>query len=81
MSMFKLSCGHTVDGHSIIPLTVEGINAFRIWQKYYGKKTFSYIIEKGGGFKQEYISSSDEDFGGGICTSCLSEWSVYRIRS
>ena len=80
MSNFNLDCGHTVDGHGIVWITVEGMKAFRIWQKYYGKKVVPYILKKGGGFKEEYLCSekaSEKECGGTICTDCLSNWSVY----
>lgn len=77
MSEFHLTCGHIVDGHSIVWIRKQGLKAFKIFQKYLGKKTVSEIIKKGGGFKKEYIDSGvGEVFA--ICASCFSEWQLYQ---
>ena len=72
MSEYKADCGHVVDFHSLIFITDEGFKAFRIFQKYYGKKPLPFIIKKGGGFKKEYLKVRKLDKM--ICSDCFSEW-------
>ena len=80
MSNFNVNCGHVVDGHGIVFISKEGYKAFKIWQKYYGKKVVVFILKKGGGFKEEYIIHKNEKPNEAftICSDCLSNWEVYK---
>jgi len=79
MSYYYLNCGHVVDGHAVIFISNEGFKHFKIWQNYYGKKTFKEIIEKGGGYRDEYLVESRTVKGSEktICLDCFSEWKEY----
>lgn len=78
MSNIKFDCGHITDGHSLVGITHEGMEAFRIWKKYYGRKTVSLILESGGGFKEEYIATTKDKSTTSICSDCYFSWSVYK---
>lgn len=79
MSSFKVDCGHTTEGRSVRFINRKGGKAFKIFQKYWGKKTGPEILEKGGGYKDEYLTIDENaaDFFE-ICPGCLSEWQCYR---
>ncbi len=78
MSSFDIDCGHTVDGHDIVWITGEGVKAFRIWKKGYGRKLLCKTIAKrGGNFEGKYITTKNDKIDPderSICSSCLREW-------
>lgn len=78
MSEIGVGCGHIVDGHNVIYVTKEGMKAFNVFARYYGKKVMSYILERGGGFKEKYLELEDGEKFGTICSSCFSEWQVVK---
>lgn len=75
MSEFISACGHRVDGHCLTEITKEGLKAFKIFQRWYGKKPIPIIIERGGGFLTKYLAVGEIKSGESvICSSCFSEW-------